>query len=128
MTTSDIFGEDPTPRKRLGKGQRKLLAQRRLDVAMEALPMALKAIAATRPANDQHEKAFRQAHDDLAETYEMHARGTLTKEALFAAYDRRLLAGHAWHPHREAYRTAKAWFDAIQEEIELANLELGSKS
>jgi len=63
---------------------------------------------------DPFERAFRVAHRALAE---LPPRPVVGKAARLAAYDARMKAGHAWHPHRSRLREANRWVKAIREEM-----------
>jgi hypothetical protein len=61
------------------------------------------------------ERAFKAAHAALSA---LPPRSVVGKEARLAAYDARLRAGHAWHPHRTRLREANRWIKAINEEMD----------
>ena len=61
------------------------------------------------------ERAFKAAHAALSA---LPPRSVVGKDARLAAYDARLRAGHAWHPHRTRLREANRWIKAINEEMD----------
>ena len=74
---------------------------------------------------DPFESAFRAAHNHLLHLHERRAAGAdIGKAAIFAAYDHRMHAGHAWHPFRQRARDMTRWLGAIQKEIKALNAEM----
>ena len=65
-------------------------------------------------SSDPHEAAFRAAHDRLAS---LPPRPGTSKATRLGAYDARMRAGHAWHPHRTRVRDATRWIEAIEKEL-----------
>ena len=82
---------------------------------MDAIPLALRDLAAARDAAAPFEHAFWGAHRALEIVCQ--EKDALTKDELFAAYDHRLHAGHAWHPFRQAVQQAESWLNSLQKEI-----------
>lgn len=64
--------------------------------------------------SDPREATFRAAHDRLAS---LPSRPGVSKTVRLAAYDARMRAGHAWHPHRLKVREAIRWIEAIEKEL-----------
>jgi hypothetical protein len=114
-TAKDLFGSVKLPKWSATKEVARKLRQQRHDAAMADVPKALHALGLARMAAEPYADAFRLAHRELESAAANKAE--LTREELFAAYDRRLHAGHAWHPHREAVRDAERWLAALQKEI-----------
>lgn len=63
---------------------------------------------------DDHEAKFRAAHESLVH---LPLRPAVSKAERLAAYDHRVAAGHAWHPHRQRLREANRWIKAIMEDL-----------
>lgn len=68
-------------------------------------------------ADAPHRVAFHEAHAALAAIYAT----TTDRAELFAAYDARMAAGHAWNPHRARLRDAERWHRAILAELRYVN-------
>ena len=81
------------------------MAEDRRAAAYAAIPKVIYALGHARDAAAPYEHAFWAAHRDLEDACARKAE--LTKDQLFAFYDRRMEAGHAWHPFRQAVRGAE---------------------
>jgi hypothetical protein len=64
---------------------------------------------------DPFERAFKAAHACLSA---LPPRTVVGKSTRLAAYDARMKAGHAWHPHRTRLREATRWIKAIKEDMD----------
>lgn len=89
------------------------------DLAIFLLRIDLAAATHERDAaqweQDPFERAFKAAHGFLMA---LPHRPTTSKAERLAAYDARMAAGHAWHPHRTRLREATRWLKAIKEEMD----------
>lgn len=93
-----------------------------LERLAEASAETVRAEAAAAP----YEAAFQSAHDRLVQlTANRRAGARYPKDEVLAAYDARMLAGHAWHPHRNRFQEAKRWKAAIVTELQNINAALG---
>ena len=63
---------------------------------------------------DPYEATFRAAH---ARLLEVTTQVPTPKAERLIWYDKRMRAGHAWHPHRQRLREANRWLKAIDDEI-----------
>jgi hypothetical protein len=118
--TPDLFGVRPRPRTKAAQLRE---AEKRRDLAYASLPKAVAEISQAKDAAEPFARAFWHAHAAL----ELASGGQtpLTKDQLFAAYDLRLEAGHAWWPHRRRLDDAAAWLKALQKEIKECDALLG---
>lgn len=73
------------------------------------------------------EQAFWTAHRELEHAWEIIKQGSpVYRSDLLASYDRRMNAGHRWHPSRKAHQTALSWLKAIRTELKAVNAEIGT--
>nr|WP_321986167.1 hypothetical protein [uncultured Lichenicoccus sp.] len=83
-------------------------------------------VAQAKTIQGPYERAFRDAHDDLVLLHLRRACGeAISKPALFAAYDKRMVLGHQWNPHRQRLNDAERWRKAIFDELRQVNAEIG---
>lgn len=77
-------------------------------------------------AQAPYAQAFVEAHDALLADCKADPmpHTAAIKAYLRAGYDRRMRAGHAWHPHREKFKDVKRWHDALIRELTLLNKEI----
>lgn len=97
-----------------------LYAQRRELVDQEE--QAHRELLEAEEADGPFRRAFWEAHSVLAATYATQLKiGPHDKAELFAAYDARMLAGHAWNPHKQRLRDAERWHKAVLAELRYVN-------
>lgn len=81
-------------------------------------------------ANERQEpyrSEFFRCHEQLQELHGTRNGGELvSKPTMLAAYDRRMEAGHAWHPHREAAQTIERQLKGVRERLRAVNQEIGA--
>jgi hypothetical protein len=70
--------------------------------------------------------AFQDAHEALLMLHQRRNAGaSISKETMMAGYDRRMNAGHAWHPHRKRLKDIDLELVGVREELKLVNWLLG---
>lgn len=103
--------------KRDGSGSLKEQAEVLYADLLAARSLVLQRAASATP----YENAFQEAHAALLNAN----RASLTKPQLFALYDARMHAGHAWNPHRKRLKDAQAWGKAIMSDLQAINQAIG---
>lgn len=93
-----------------------LLRQKRNQL-QESLTEANNALDAALGAEDPLRQAFHDAHRNLRALNRTDA----GKATILAAYDRRMIAGHAWDPIRRTRREAERWKKEILDELANVN-------
>jgi cellobiose-specific phosphotransferase system component IIA len=108
--------------------ERQAHAGRLAELATAAERAAL-AVEAAEQALQPFSDAFWAAHGEVARMLAERAGGEpVTKPEIFAAYDTRLLAGHARHPYRRALDEARNWQRAVEMELKLTGkMERGGR-
>ncbi len=97
----------------------------RLSVVYLDLEEANAMVERTKPLADRHALAFSTADTALREAIDDRNR-TRDGRCLFALYNARVTAGHAWNPHRTRLNTAMSWRKALMEEAQWLNKEIGT--
>lgn len=97
--------------------------QRILQNEIEVLEAEL---ARAREAQEPFKQAFDSAHYDLALLHEKRAGGSgISKPLMLASYDRRVVAGHAWHPYKIKVRDLTTALKTYRQELKAVNQEIG---
>jgi len=82
--------------------------------------------AHARAAQEPYQRAFSQAHSELELLHRRRQRGLqITKSAMLEAYDMRVAAGHAWHPHKTKLRDITSALKTYRQELKAVNQEIG---
>jgi hypothetical protein len=71
---------------------------------------------------DPFKDAFWHAHNALEVTLQT----SVDRQMRLAAYDRRMIAGHQWYPHREPYKAVLRLLKALRTELKTINSEIGT--
>jgi hypothetical protein len=79
----------------------------------------------SKPSADWHAVRFSDADTALREAVETRDRMRDGRD-LFAFYDARVAAGHAWNPHRRRLNEAMGWRKSLMDEAQAINKELGT--
>lgn len=116
-------GSLPIPLKEIRAGN-----LRELIVCLEnEMMQATQEYEAAHAVEMPYARAFWAAHRWLEELHQSRSDGTpVSKTEMMDAYDRKMWAGHAWHPHREKAEELHTWLKAIRRELTAVNKELGA--
>ena len=83
-------------------------------------------LAGARATQEPFQRAFDRAHAELATLHEKRQHGAhITKPKMLAAYDKRVLAGHAWNPHKSKVRDLTMALKTYRQELKAVNQEIG---
>lgn len=84
-------------------------------------------MASIRMVEEPYRLTFASAHAHLVHLHALRDSGEpIAKPMLFAAYDERVLAGHAWHPYRSQADDLAGWLKRLREDLKAVNKEIGA--